>query len=612
MERTGLDTYYSLRVLADLDGTGAKWWDDIAVYNSSSAKADILNFNKDTGAFDWQPNNWDTLNSYTFQLSHHDANGSTDVKSFTLTVTNVAPTLTVPAGWDLFEDDTDQYGNATGAQAGHPETFYKIPGDRINSDQEGLDLYYKLWITDLHGTKTEWTAPFAPNTGGGVVDFNGDTGEIVWHTNNADVSVDIDDTGAILHTDAYTFTIQAWDNRGGHSAEQDIAVKVFNTATQLPAIADRTFNENGRMDVTDTMVAAIDERLGPDSHYTLSIQRDGDPGFQDVNAYNANNGFGSDISFDESTGAITWSANNRDVGHYTFQVIHYDGHGSDDTQSFQVTVVNVDPVFTSPAPDGQVIPVTKTFSYDPSTDQEGLHDWRGDDRVTYSLVEAPKSMTIDATSGLVEWVAEPVVGGKVSVTIRVDDGNGGFALQSFTIISDLPTNELPIEMRPTISSLELSQSPVEEGPLYGGTHPTLPHDVGPITHSGGTVHQGGPAPIGSPEQELGGGPEGHNLQQPELGHAGSEPPITPLNLYAPEVVKGKRLHFNAEEVQLWDAFDLKQPTLAVAGSQGPHTPLEGYALAVDLGSRLNFNYRPITDALSIKMDDMRVSDLLGL
>jgi len=215
------------------------------------------------------------------------------------------------------------------------------------------------------------------------------------------------------------------------------------------------------------------------------------------------------------------------------------------------------------------------------------------------------------------------------VTIRVDDGNGGFALQTFTLTVDVPTNELPIEARPTTNPLILQSN---FGPTHTGQEGTDQLNQGGLlgltnagneerwllshqssgTHPGSGISTGTFLPGATLQEELGGGPHGQNLLEPELNHLGSEPPITPLTLYAPEIVRGKRLHFNAEEVQLWNLFDLHQPSLDIAGSEDLDTPLEGYGAAVELGRRLNFNYNPIQDVLSLNMDDLRVSDLLGL
>jgi hypothetical protein len=104
--------------------------------------------------------------------------------------------------------------------------------------------------------------------------------------------------------------------------------------------------------------------------------------------------------------------------------------------------------------------------------------------------------------------------------------------------------------------------------------------------------------------------EGYNLQQPVLEKAGSSSPIVQLAGYGYGVADGLQLNFAAEDIQLWQS--LIQPLLAHGVSQAPDTPLEGSGVAMEQGSPLNFGYMPIREARSLILDDLTVSDLLGL
>jgi fibro-slime domain-containing protein/RHS repeat-associated protein len=56
------------------------------------------------------------------------------------------------------------------------------------------------------------------------------------------------------------------------------------------------------------------------------------------------------------------------------------------------------------------------------------------DVLTYSLVEAPLSMTINSVSGLIEWKPIRLVSSaQLPVRVRVDDGRGGFDIQEYMI-----------------------------------------------------------------------------------------------------------------------------------------------------------------------------------
>lgn len=56
-----------------------------------------------------------------------------------------------------------------------------------------------------------------------------------------------------------------------------------------------------------------------------------------------------------------------------------------------------------------------------------------DDALTYSLKTAPPDMTIDPSTGLIKWNVPPDFKGKTPITVGVNDGHGGEALQGLTI-----------------------------------------------------------------------------------------------------------------------------------------------------------------------------------
>ena len=56
-----------------------------------------------------------------------------------------------------------------------------------------------------------------------------------------------------------------------------------------------------------------------------------------------------------------------------------------------------------------------------------------DDALTYSLKTAPPDMKIDPSTGLIKWNVPPDFKGKTPITVGVNDGHGGEALQGLTI-----------------------------------------------------------------------------------------------------------------------------------------------------------------------------------
>lgn len=57
-----------------------------------------------------------------------------------------------------------------------------------------------------------------------------------------------------------------------------------------------------------------------------------------------------------------------------------------------------------------------------------------DDSLTYALANAPQAMTVDASSGVVQWTPSESQVGDYPVTIEVSDGRGGMATQTFELI----------------------------------------------------------------------------------------------------------------------------------------------------------------------------------
>src|SRR5262249_55730842 len=67
------------------------------------------------------------------------------------------------------------------------------------------------------------------------------------------------------------------------------------------------------------------------------------------------------------------------------------------------------------------------------------------DTLTYAIVNGPAGMTINQTTGLVSWDIGQNPTGQYPVTVRVEDGRGGFDEQSFRIdVQPQPGNRPPV------------------------------------------------------------------------------------------------------------------------------------------------------------------------
>ena len=104
-------------------------------------------------------------------------------------------------------------------------------------------------------------------------------------------------------------------------------------------------------------------------------------------------------------------------------VIPYAGKEKGSPGLMKVTVGNTSPEITSNPNESRF--ENRRFTYQvKATDSEN-------DPLAYSLKSAPAGMTIEKSTGLIQWDVPPDFRGKASVTVSVTDNQGGEGLQSF-------------------------------------------------------------------------------------------------------------------------------------------------------------------------------------
>ncbi|MCP4782851.1 MAG: tandem-95 repeat protein, partial [Fuerstiella sp.] len=171
------------------------------------------------------------------------------------------------------------------------------------------------------------------------------------------------------------------------------------------------------------------------------------------------------MTIDSGTGVIQWTPDNSYVGTHSVTVRVKDVLFATDTQSFDITVANVNdaPTITSFA----VTTATEdtSYSYDVVADDPDLGD-----TLAFSLDEAPVGMTINAATGLIGWAPTNGQVGANSVTVRVQDAANDFDLQSFIV------NVANVNDAPTISSTEVTAA--TEDAAYGYDVDAVDQDVG--------------------------------------------------------------------------------------------------------------------------------------
>ncbi|HZU34488.1 MAG TPA: putative Ig domain-containing protein, partial [Gemmataceae bacterium] len=131
----------------------------------------------------------------------------------------------------------------------------------------------------------------------------------------------------------------------------------------------------------------------------------------------------------DSSGVIHWTPTAAEVGTQTVLVQVDDGQGGTATQAYQVEVTdqagNQAPAITSAAPLAATVGGNYKYAV-AATDPDG-------DKVSFALISAPAGMTIDTTTGLVQWTPTAAELGANLVTIQAADPAGAQGEQTFAI-----------------------------------------------------------------------------------------------------------------------------------------------------------------------------------
>ena len=173
--------------------------------------------------------------------------------------------------------------------------------------------------------------------------------------------------------------------------------------------------------------------------YTYDVKTDGNPAI----TYSLTVA-PSGMTINPSSGIIQWTPSSE--GDFNVTVNAANGISPDATQSFTINVQAAPfaPIITStPVTNGVV---GQLYTYDVETD--------GNPAITYSLTVAPSGMTINPSSGIIQWT--PSSAGDFNVTVNAANGINPDATQSFTI------NVQAAPFAPTITSTPVTNGVVSQ------------------------------------------------------------------------------------------------------------------------------------------------------
>jgi len=185
-----------------------------------------------------------------------------------------------------------------------------------------------------------------------------------------------------------------------------ITVSSINSAPVITSIPDYTAEANTLYTYT---ITATDTDCWPNITYSLVSGPDG-------------------MTFD-GTDTISWTPTCGQLGGHSVTVRATDNYPESTDQTFIITVssTNYAPAIT-PIPD-VTVDYCQTYTYQiVATDTDC---W---DTITYSKVVGPTGMTVNSTTGLINWwIGFHIYTKKYPVTVRATDNGGLYTEQAFTI-----------------------------------------------------------------------------------------------------------------------------------------------------------------------------------
>jgi hypothetical protein len=366
---------------------------------ASSPPSSVITID-DNGLFVW--NAPQTAGDFTFNVTVTDSQGASqstgDLPLQVVAVPqNNPPTITTT--------DADMYAPGTGPATKDDPYQVQIKA----SDADGDAVTFSAAIT----------APDASPVAAADFSIDARTGLLTWN--------------APHQVGQYSVVATVDDGRSGGRVSKTLHVNVAEQANRAPII---------------TTVQAEITNPAANVAYSEVIQAydpDNNPIFFSLDAASRAKGLAID-----NQGRLTWAPTTADAGTHEVTVTVTDNKATD-AETFQLTVgsgTNAAPTITSIAPTKVMAGLTYVYDVN-ATDADG-------DPIEYVLdpLATPNGMTINATTGLVQWTPGVAAIGlthavRVKAYEKIPDGQGGFNygqfdVQAFSVqvVSD-PSNQAP-------------------------------------------------------------------------------------------------------------------------------------------------------------------------
>ncbi len=225
--------------------------------------------------------------------------------------------------------------------------------------------------------------------------------------------MEVDASGLVTWTPAtdqlgeHSVTVRVEDGRGGWATQGftiSVQQKTANTAPSITSVPPFT--------------ARVDQLY---AYNAVAVDPQNDPIVWSLAS--APKG----MSIDALRGTVRWVPSSEQTGFQEVVIQATDMQGASGIQGFgiNVGVGNSPPVVVS-APSTHAM-VNDTYAY-----HVRVFD-ADNDSIRFALETFPDGMTMDTTTGLIQWMPAANQIGSHEVVIQVDDGRGGMAEQSFTL-----------------------------------------------------------------------------------------------------------------------------------------------------------------------------------
>jgi hypothetical protein len=419
--------------------------------------------NTQTGKINWKPTQ---PRDYTFKIAVDDGQGGYSVQEYIVKVqigtANTAPSITSLPPNNAFVDRAYNYLVTASDIEGDTLSFYlqeapeglgiDINSGKITWTPNNLQIgehLVKVRVLDRRGAETIQSflinvtpdfanrAPVIQSTP--LLEIK--EGEIYSYQINATdadadtLMFDLPIKPEGMSIDSTTGLI-VWEPQSSQYGNQDVIVRVRDghQGTTLQTFTINVISLNK----VPLFTSLVPDNAKAQSGKTFQFQATAIDADSDTLTYSLNNSTPNGITIDATTGLVTWTPDDTQLGANQFIVKVEDGKGG---QAFQTVTLTVNAADNNQAPIFTSTPRTTTrigssyFYQVEATDPNG-------DALTYSLVNAPTGMTLE--NGLISWQSTAAQAGQQTVTIQASDGTLTTEQTYQITVSHQASNRAPI------------------------------------------------------------------------------------------------------------------------------------------------------------------------